>query len=740
MQLWKRRFSETVCCSVTVFLLSGCGAVPVMSDSAAFEDSGAAGEDGAEEIELVEPVALPEGWERVEYRDFYDAEVHDAAVYPYTEEYAFSLDVTLDHFNFYPGEKVKKGDALVYGNLEGIDREIEKLEEQLQAMEEEYQEYKADVEESLVDPEGNEKWLKGVLENLEKMEPDNKYEKVPAENPGSDVTSGDAGEPVLTEEYRSWQEEYHYYEGEYRMQEHQNNITRLQLSNRTALYELDHAYQARQLEKLKAQREKYIISSSMSGEVVSISLKESGSQIAKAEAVVAIGDDSRKLVKCEYINSNVINRAEEVYAMINGVRYEVSYQPYSAAEYSSLTFRGETIGSTFGLEEDAAVSVGDYAVIVIVKNSVKKALSVPNDAIHRDGNGKYVYLHGADENVITPVTTGMSDGAYTEVLTGLKEGDRVLVSSPVTAGTERYVLEKGTFSSHYNGNGYFYYPEVCDIENPVTYGTAFFVDYEVKLYQYVEKGDTIATVHVKEDTVTFTRNEVRLKRLQEHFQEWLQENKEPDPKELEEQQEPIRELEELIADMNRDYATTRIVAPQSGIITWLADYKKEDELRTEAVVGQLADANTCYVVVEGRGMLHYGNQVKVYYEDQEGEEKEVEGRVVNLSGEGVSKALQTSYAMIQVPPQVAGEMTESAMQGNFWNRQGLFRVETEAEMMKDVVLVPRDAIKSIQLVPYVRTVGTDGEIVARTFISGGNDREYYWVVDGLSEGEELCLE
>ena len=60
--------------------------------------------------------------------------------------------------------------------------------------------------------------------------------------------------------------------------------------------------------------------------------------------------------------------------------------------------------------------------------------------------------------------------------------------------------------------------------------------------------------------------------------------------------------------------------------------------------------------------------------------------------------------------------------------------------MKDVVLVPRDAIKSIQLVPYVRTVGTDGEIAARTFISGGNDREYYWVIDGLSEGEELCLE
>lgn len=733
-------------CSALLLSFSGCGALPAFSGKAEGKDGIRPGENSGDEIELVEPLTLPEGWESVEYRNFYDAEVYDAAVYPYTEEYSFSIDVTLDHFNYFPGESVKKGDALVYADLEGIDEAIETMEEQLLSMEEDYLEYKSEVEESLEEPEDEVERLEDILNAYQEAEPAMYEAAAPAEVPVSPgdapggEDAGNTGERTVTEAYKKWKDEYTDFEGQYRILAHQNNVARLELSNRTALYELDHAYQAKKLEELKAQRRNYILTSSMAGEVSAVTLKEAGSRIPKAEAVVAVSDNSRKLVKCDYISSSVIRNAEEIYVVVNGARYEAEYQPYTSAEYSALSSRGETAVSTFKLAEDADVSIGDYAVVVVLKKGKKGVLSVPNEAIHREGAEKYVYLRGNDGKEMVFVETGMSDGAYTEITSGLKEGDQVLVSNPTTAGTGRLTLEKTTYSSHYNGNGSFYYPEIYQIENPVAYGTAHFVDYEVELYQYVKKGDTIATIYVEGDQIALTRYQLQLTRLKERLAEWLEENGEADPKDLEDRQEPIRELEELISEINRDYAAVKITAPQSGIVTQLADHKEKDELRKEEVLGQIADANNCYVVVEGSDMLYYGNQVTVYYQDREGQEKEVEGKVVNLSGDGVGNALRTSYALIQIPPDVAGEMTASAMQGDFWNRQGLFRVVTEARKMENVILVPRKAVKTIQLVPYVQTADPDGGIVARTFLAGGSDRDYYWIVDGLSEGEELCLE
>jgi len=57
----------------------------------------------------------------------------------------------------------------------------------------------------------------------------------------------------------------------------------------------------------------------------------------------------------------------------------------------------------------------------------EKVLTIPNQAIRREDGDRVVFLQEGDRLVRRPVKTGWKDKTYTEVLSGLKESDRVVV-------------------------------------------------------------------------------------------------------------------------------------------------------------------------------------------------------------------------------------------------------------------------------------------------------------------------
>jgi RND family efflux transporter MFP subunit len=57
----------------------------------------------------------------------------------------------------------------------------------------------------------------------------------------------------------------------------------------------------------------------------------------------------------------------------------------------------------------------------------EKVLAIPNQAVRREDGDRVVFLQDGDRLVRRPVKTGWKDKTYTEVLSGLKEGDRVVV-------------------------------------------------------------------------------------------------------------------------------------------------------------------------------------------------------------------------------------------------------------------------------------------------------------------------
>lgn len=677
-----------------------------------------------EEIVLLDPLDDSQGWEAAARRNLYDANVYPAAVFPYTEEYSFGMDVVFDRYGAYPGESVKKGSALAYGDGGALEEAIRKKEEQILEMEEEFEEYRRETEEALYEPELEAERLLGMVENLLETEPE---EHLPA--------------------YLQWKEFYDKYEGDYRILAHEIDMAKARLEQRAGLYELDHGHALRQLERMKEELRGGTLVSSMEGVVVAVGSWKSGNPVSQRDKVAALGDMDRKLLKCQYINKATMAKAKDVYALVDGKRCEIVYEPMDGEEYARRSALKETIYSTFRLaEETEEIAVGDFAVITVVNDMRESVLSVPESAIHKDSGGSFVYVMKDGKSAAVKVETGMSDGVYREILGGIGEGDKVLASQVMAAGEGRATVERADFHRSFSGSGYLTYPSVCKVYNPVTYGRTYFLEYAVSLYQHVEKGDVIARIRVEPDSVELKRNQVKLGRLLERLA--ILEGQEAQEgggnkslqKTIAAKREEIAALEELIGEMTADYAAVQIRAPQRGIIVSMADCGPEDILGRDEELAKIADQDNCYVILENKNqLLQYGNQVQVFYTDENGGDAAAAGMVASLSEGGVSGSLRSEYSWIALPAEAVGSMAAAVPNEGGQMFRAAFRVEADVRRMDNVLVIPKEAVWELEGRTYVLTVEEDGTLVARGFVAGGYDASRYWVVDGLGEGMKLCL-
>lgn len=349
----------------------------------------------------------------------------------------------------------------------------------------------------------------------------------------------------------------------------------------------------------------------------------------------------------------------------------------------------------------------------------EQALSVPAEAIHKDDMGSYVYVLEGDENIYTPVSAGMSDGVYTEVLFGIAEGDVVRLDQGRQYSGQHVNVEMGSFHSEFSGSGFMLYPSSVMVQSPISHGTVYFQEFQTAMYQHVDKGDVIATVRVAADEIGLQRLTLQLQRQMERVQDLMDQGEEKNKKAIENRLKAIAKLQEQIGELSQDYQTTAIRATQSGIVIWMEDLEKEDILQKDRYLIEIADENTCYVALENEGnVLSYGNQVQVTYRNRQEEERQTTGMVANTNQLAVSRSLQSEYAYILLPPELVEDMSVGTEGwGGWWNR-ARFGVQARLREMDHVLVVPRRAVREINGQPYVNVVEADGSIVRRSFIPG----------------------
>ncbi len=167
--------------------------------------------------------------------------------------------------------------------------------------------------------------------------------------------------------------------------------------------------------------------SPVNGEIIAKNLAP-GDFVTGGVAVITIADMDKTKIRTKYIGTSVLERASSYQAVINGRKYEVEAEEQEVSQldiemglYPSFTY--------FTYKQDDNVSVGDSVTLDFYNNSEKDALVVPSNSVYKSKGERYVYRMDGDVRKKVVVTTGTVTDAYTQITTGLKEGDVVYVQN-----------------------------------------------------------------------------------------------------------------------------------------------------------------------------------------------------------------------------------------------------------------------------------------------------------------------
>lgn len=163
----------------------------------------------------------------------------------------------------------------------------------------------------------------------------------------------------------------------------------------------------------------------VNGEVITKNLAP-GDFVTGGVSVLTIADMDKTKIYTEYIGSSVLEKASGYVATINGKQYPVTVEEQEISQLA-IEMGNLPTGTYFNYKKDDNVSVGDSVVLEFYNNAADDALVIPSNAVYKEKSERYVYRMDGDVRKKVIVTTGTVTDAYTQILTGLKEGDVVYV-------------------------------------------------------------------------------------------------------------------------------------------------------------------------------------------------------------------------------------------------------------------------------------------------------------------------
>ncbi len=213
--------------------------------------------------------------------------------------------------------------------------------------------------------------------------------------------------------------------------------------NKLLLYGLTEE-QIKQIENEKVQPYTVKILSKLNGVIYSVDTKE-GNYVMEGGDVFHLADFSTVWVEAQ-VYSDYMNEVKE------GMEAKILFPAFSGKVFSGkISFVNPELNPSSKINiirveipnTDQEIKPGMQAYLSLLLKQ-KSALSLPTDAIIKDGKGSTVWLktgHNIFKSVM--VHTGLEANGYTEILHGLNKGDIVIVSGAYLLNSE-YIFKKGT--------------------------------------------------------------------------------------------------------------------------------------------------------------------------------------------------------------------------------------------------------------------------------------------------------
>lgn len=82
------------------------------------------------------------------------------------------------------------------------------------------------------------------------------------------------------------------------------------------------------------------------------------------------------------------------------------------------------------------------ASVSLATETAGNVITVPSSAISEDNNGKYVLVADNGSASRRSVETGLSDGRRTAILSGIEEGDSIIISGSASDGSAVSIVEE----------------------------------------------------------------------------------------------------------------------------------------------------------------------------------------------------------------------------------------------------------------------------------------------------------
>lgn len=332
--------------------------------------------------ELLEPAGVRLSSAEVRRGDMQKISAYDGAVIPHVEEMYFEVDGAIDEVLAVVGQPVKKGDVLLTLDRENQDERCKYLEEEIAALE-------TDM--------GFASAIAAIDLEILGME----LERLGGQSPRDDRAI--ALKKLEIEKFE------------------------LNVSMQAELAQLKLGRLRSELESIRSESLKAELTAPFDGRVMFIAGLRPGSRVSAYAPLVYLADDSRLCVEAEYISETNLDRAHELYALIDGMRVELIPQPVDKSEILSKAVSGEAMTTRYDLPVDAEVSAGQYAAVCLVDGYHEDTLIVPANTIYSGAGGRYVYVVEDGVRIRRDVKVGMYNSCDAQILEGLEEGEKVYV-------------------------------------------------------------------------------------------------------------------------------------------------------------------------------------------------------------------------------------------------------------------------------------------------------------------------
>lgn len=379
--MWKKKYSMLPACALLIVLgMTGCGKeeeTEAVVQQVVVSDSN--------------PLVAEQVVEVV-YGDVIKRELYDGVVTPYTEELSFAEDGIFLEYTVAIGDVVEEGQVIARTDNTGVKEQIESLEEQIANLTEQYE------------------YNLATLQNREailKIEMDINYLYLDMADPSS---------ARFTELCQALGK-----------QDKSLKSNQLEQKHLTEEYELELPYLQEQLKELKKLVNGNNIVAPFDGVVLQLRSVAGGDRVNAGTPYIAIGDTSRYIVTASYARSSTVEKAKRLYVFINGREYEATYLPMDAELYSKVLASGGTAYSNYEIQPDGTFTFGQAAKAVVVTDTSENVLIVPNFAVQQESSRRYCYVKRGEEREKVYIETGLYDGVYYEVKSGLAEGDEVFI-------------------------------------------------------------------------------------------------------------------------------------------------------------------------------------------------------------------------------------------------------------------------------------------------------------------------